>query len=220
LTPKGMEHMEMVFDGVNVREFCLTTHTDMTWYYGTISKNTKTAREYHVRLPKESYNGSHFGTCTCGVPSKKGVPCRHMVVMVKSSVIPTLTRTNIMPHYWGTAHWQMQYPLDLDCKTNMTIKTVKAEARPNAFLRYCSDWSAPRKAGRPKKSDKILTVTEIIELASSKKKRKRRPKLFCKICHKFNHSTMQCFKNPINCILDVRLEGAQHGSKGGEEGAV
>ena len=61
LTPKEMEHMEMVFDGVNVWEFCLTTHMDMTWYCGTISKNTETAREYHVRLPKESYNGSYFG---------------------------------------------------------------------------------------------------------------------------------------------------------------
>jgi hypothetical protein len=71
----------------------------------------------------------------------------------------------------------------------------------------------PRKAGRPKKSDKVFTVTEIIDLASSKKKRKRCPKLFCDICHKFNHTTVQCFKNPINCILDVRLEGTQHGNE-------
>jgi hypothetical protein len=161
-----------------------------------------------------------FGTCTCGVPSKEGLPCKHMVVMVKSSVIPTLTRTDIMPHYWGTAHWQMQYPLDLDCKTEMTIKMVKAVARPNEFLRYCPDWSTPKKSGRPKKSDKVLTVTEQIALASSKKKRKRWVKLFCEICHKFNHTTLQCFKNPINCNLDVILEGAQPGNDEGEEGAV
>ena len=57
-------------------------------------------------------------------------------------------------------------------------------------------------------------MTEIIDLASSKKKRKRRPKMFCEICHKFNHTTVQCFKNPINCELDVRLEGVQHGKAG------
>ncbi len=143
----------------------------MTWYYGTVSKNTEAARDYHVRLPRESFNGSHFGSCTCGVPSKEGLPCKHMVVMVKSSVIPTLTRINIMPHYWGTAHWQMRYPLELDCETNMTIKTVKAVAWPNEFLRYCPDWSAPKKSGRPQKSDKVLTVTEQIALSSSNKKR-------------------------------------------------
>jgi hypothetical protein len=126
LTPKGMEHMEMVFNEVNVCKYCLTTHEDMFWYYGTVSKNTNAAREYHVRLPKKGYNGSYFGKCTCGVTSKEGIPCRHMVVMVKSSVIPTLTQINIMPHFWSTAHWQMQYPLELDCKTNMTINMVKA----------------------------------------------------------------------------------------------
>ncbi len=56
-------------------------------------------------------------------------------------------------------------------------------------------------------------MTEIIEIASSKNKCKHRPKLFC-------HSAMQCFKNTINCILDIRLESVQHGNKGGEEGVV
>ncbi len=46
--------MEMVFKEVNVHEYCLRTHKDMFWYYATISKNTEKAREYHVRLPKES----------------------------------------------------------------------------------------------------------------------------------------------------------------------
>jgi hypothetical protein len=33
---------------------------------------------------------------------------------------------------------------------------------------------------------------------SAKKKRKRRVRYFCKICHKFNHNTQDCWKNPIN----------------------
>ncbi len=106
----------------------------------------------------------------------------------------------------------MQYSIELDCNTEMTRQMVKAVSQPNGFLRYFPDWSAPRKAGHPKKSD-VLTVMEIFALVSSKKKRKRRPKLFCNICHKFNHTTVQCFKNPINCNLDVRLEGEQHGNE-------
>ncbi len=63
-------------------------------------------------------------------------------------------------------------------------------------------------------------MTERIELESSKKKRKHRPKLFCKICHKFNHTTLQFFKNPINCNVDIILEGVQHGNDEDEVGAV
>jgi len=44
---------------------------------------------------------------------------------------------------------------------------------------------------------------------SAKKKRKRRVRYFCKICHKFNHNTQDCWKNPNNlskttqCSADV-----------------
>ncbi len=63
-------------------------------------------------------------------------------------------------------------------------------------------------------------VTEQIALASSKKKRKRWPKLFCEICHKFNHITLQCFKNPINCNLDDMFDAAIDNQDEGKEVAV
>ena len=141
----------------------------------------------------------------CGFPSKEGLPCKHMVVMAKLSVIPDLTQINIMPHFWSTAHWQMQYPLELDCNTDISLTMVKATASPNEFLRYCPDWSVSDKPGRPKKNDKIMTLTDKMEKASSSKKRKRQAKLYCKICEKFNHNTAQCFKNPINRNLDDTL---------------
>ena len=28
--------------------------------------------------------------------------------------------------------------------------------------------------------------------------------MYCAICHKFNHNTAECFKNPINSTLDER----------------
>ena len=63
-----------------------------------------------------------------------------------------------------------------------------------------------------------------MELASSSKKRKRRAKLYCEICHKFNHNTMDCFKNPINCRLDDTLDLVdlvdEKGDQDGDEGTA
>jgi hypothetical protein len=50
-----------------------------------------------------------------------------------------------------------------------------------------------------------MTVMEHIDAASNKK-RKCRVKMFCEICEKWNHNTLQCFKNPNNCKLDKTLE--------------
>ncbi len=78
---------------VKVSEYRLTTHTDQTYYYAKVSKITVSGREFDLRLPKENYNGSHFGICSCGFPSKEGLPsCQHMVVLVKANVFPILTR--------------------------------------------------------------------------------------------------------------------------------
>ena len=93
LTPKGMGLMKDAFQDVNIREFKLNMQKDMAspTYNVPVSKNTNGAREFLVTLPKVSLNGSHFGTCTCEVPAKEGVPCKHMVLIVKSSVITVLT---------------------------------------------------------------------------------------------------------------------------------
>ncbi len=87
----------------------------------------------------------------------------------------------------------------------MSIKSVKATARHDEKLQYCPDWSARDKTGRPKKSDKIMTLTDKMKLASSSKKRKHQNKLYCNICEKFNHNTAQCYKNPMNRNLDDTL---------------
>ncbi len=187
--------MEMVMKDVTVSEYRLTTHTDQTYYYATVSKITVSGREVDLRLPKD------FGICSCGFPSKEGLSCQHMVVLVKAMVFPILTRVNIMPCFWTTAHWPIQYPLDLDCNTEISLNAL---AQADDLVRYCPDWSAINKSGRHKNSDKQLTLSERIELASASKKRKRRVKFYRKICHKFNHNTADCFKNPINYILDER----------------
>ena len=56
---------------------------DKTHHIGLVRKNLVTM-EYQVRIPKVAYLGSYFGTCTCGIPARDGMPCKHMVVIVKS----------------------------------------------------------------------------------------------------------------------------------------
>jgi len=50
----------------------------------------------------------------------------------------------------------------------------------------------------------LRIAEEHFEMASNKK-RKRKVKMFCKICEKWNHTTLQCFKNPNNCKLNKTL---------------
>ena len=121
--------MAQAFEDVNAREYRMTVLQDVTSYTVSVSRNAAGSREYIVKLPKIAYNGSHFGACTCGVHSKEGIPCLHMVVIVKSSNIPHLTRSSIMPFFWSTAHWQSKYSLDVDCRTDISINTVKATTR-------------------------------------------------------------------------------------------
>ncbi len=77
------------------------------------------------------------------------------------------------------------------------MKYIQAMSTPEDDLRFCPSWSAANKKGRPKKNERIKSVMDHIE-ESAKKKRKRRVKYFCKIYHKFNHNTQDCWKNPNN----------------------
>ena len=68
---------------------------------------------------------------------------------------------------------------------------------PQDDLHFCLAWPVANKKRRPKKKECIKSVMDHIK-ESAKKKRKRREKLFCKICHTFNHNTKDCWKNPTN----------------------
>ena len=52
------------------------------------------------------------------------------------------------------------------------------------------------KKGRPKANAREKGVSDYIK--ESGKKRKRTVRYFCKICHKYNHNTKDCYKNPVN----------------------
>jgi hypothetical protein len=136
-----------------------------------------------------------------------------MVVLVKSYG-NGLTRIGIMPYWLTTAHWRVQYPEDLYCRTEITMKAIQATSTPEDDLRFCPSWSAANKKGRPKKNERIKSVMDHIEEAATKK-RKRRVKYFCKICHKFNHNTQDCWKNPENKATN--MQGSTDVGDGGDD---
>ncbi len=70
LTPKGMDLMKEAFNDVMMWQ-----NMSSQMYNILVSKYTNGAREFLVTLPKVAFKGSLFGTCTCGVPAKEGVPC-------------------------------------------------------------------------------------------------------------------------------------------------
>ena len=195
LTDKGMRLMEECFDSVNAQDYSLTVVECHEGHRATVHKSVVTARRYTVIIPSDGRHGSRFGSCTCGLPATDGVPCSHMVVVAKSSLIKGLSRIQIMPYWLTTAHWRAQYPTDLRCHADISIATVKAAHQPDELLVYCPTWSASNKKGRPKKNVREKSVSDHIKDAASKKKRKRRVRMFCSICHKYNHNTNDCYKN-------------------------
>ena len=127
----------------------------------------------------------------------------HMIVLAKGGHIIDIgfTRLSVMPNWLSTSIWRSRFPEDSVCKGDISIQSVKNKYQPDDTLRYSPDWAAPKKAGRPKKDAKRkLGVMDKVA-------RKRKKTLWCEICHKFNHNTRDCFKNPSNlppieyCIL-------------------
>ena len=64
----------------------------------------------------------------------------------------------------------MQIPQDLLAENNITIGSVKPTTQPDIYLRYCPDWTANNKSGRPKKDARKKSV---LEGATGKKGPKR-----------------------------------------------
>ncbi len=122
-------------------------------------------------LPKEGQiHGSRFGTCTCGYPKKEGVPCKHMVAIVKVGAIATLTRVVIMPYWFTKAQWRLQFPTEVTCATHITLSSIKTNLRPTDHVKYCPAWTAGQKKGRPKKQQQRLGITDHIKNLAKKRR--------------------------------------------------
>jgi hypothetical protein len=89
--------MEEAFGEVDIRDYWINITNKNTVHTCTMSR-MKSTDEYTVRIPTKDTMGSRFGSCTCGKPTKDGVPCKHMVAIVKTSKIEGLNRIQIMSY--------------------------------------------------------------------------------------------------------------------------
>jgi hypothetical protein len=128
------------------------------------------------------------------VDTRNAVPCQHMAAMVMSCYIPELTQNNIMLYWWQLDHWRLQFPLEIVAECNVSMETIRVEVlTPNGNYCYCPSWSAPNKAGQPKKNERRKSVLEKVAKQKQPKKRQLLTR-FCQFCHKFNHSASNCWE--------------------------
>ena len=217
LTNRGMDLMEEAFRDVSVRDYRINITECNAFHRITVSHMTS-ANEYIVTIPMQAQMGSRYGTCTCGKPNTDGVPCKHMVVVAKSSKIDGLTRMDIMPYWWTTAQWRQQYALEVKCPTDITLNTVKSSTPADDMLRYCPGWVASRKKGRPKANVREKSVIDHIQESAQKKKRTRKVKMYCSICQKWNHNTVDCYHNSANKKTTLKEGGGKEGGGESDEG--
>jgi hypothetical protein len=147
----GLKLMEECFTDVRVRDYQITGIPIEEGRRATVTKCSINATKFTVVIPATGKYESRFGTCNCGKPAKDGVPCKLMVAIVKSSCIDGLSRIQMMPYWWTNAHWRAQYAVDVDCRAEIAISTIKDKYTPDKALCYCPAWTAGKKKKSPKK---------------------------------------------------------------------
>ena len=211
LMDKGLKLMKECFDDVRVRDYKMSVTIVESGHRAIVQRTTINANTYTVVIPPTGKYESRFGTCDCGKPAKDGVPCKHMVAVVKSSLIEGLSRVQIMPYWWTNAHWRAQYAVDIECRGDISISAIKEKYTPDKTLCYCPAWTAAKKKGRPKSNVREKSLMDHIA-ESAKKKRKRKARMWCEICHRFTHNTDECKKNTEdedNNGIDALMDGLE-----------
>ncbi len=235
LTPRGKDEYDSTYTDLFSHHYTYNvTDVETHWQVRVQCNNVDRAEPQYVRFPKEAVNESFFSTCTCGADKTDTIPCEHMAaVALSSSLHPQITPISIMPTWWGREQWCKQFPSDFYCDGSMTIKSIKDGKTPDVTLRYCPDWTAPNKSGRPKKAEQRKSG---LEKAMAKAKGGQKPPKMkrrrCAICAKWNHKTNDCIvlmrrKNdnemttivPMGTMVDHDTGGGRM-EDDGQDGAV
>jgi hypothetical protein len=160
LTPYGKKLRDTQFALVkNQRLYDITISEtdDIWWICRVVRTNNNERRCWFLKTP---VMGSVFGGCSCGAPLTDGVPCHHMIAVVKSSRIKGLNENNAMPCWWTTEMWRLQYPLDSTVLCDFDMNTLKDKHTVDTTMRYCPPYVAPTKAGRPKTEMRLKSSLE------------------------------------------------------------
>ena len=86
--------------------------------------------------------GSVFGGCTCSGPLTDGIPCHHMIAVLKSSRIKGLNDNNAIPQWWTAKMWHLQYPKDTTVLCDFGMNSLKDNHAGNTTIRYCPPYVA------------------------------------------------------------------------------
>ena len=189
-TPRGQKMFDEIA-ATSTADYRVSIENDEDFHIGKVKLpiNNKSP-ERTVKIPKVNVNNLLFGTCSCGVPQVDSVPCIHMMAVAKSGRVNGLAVEDLMPWWWTTRQWRLQLPKELVVMSTVSMSGLKENFEPDMKLKYCPDWTAGRKAGRPKKGSRIPSAVEI----GGKKRNKKRP--YCVWCNKYNHTSDKCFNHP------------------------
>ena len=162
LTRKGQLLRDQAFLNIHIWNYqYIVQENNDHWNIQVGEKKGGNVQLHTVVIKKEAgTHGSRFGTCTFGSAKVLGVPCEHMVVVVKLGRIPDLTEENVMPYWWTIAQMRLQYPQVLDYVAGMDMSILKEMGPPDHSLYYCPNISGPKKTGCPKNGNRIRGAIE------------------------------------------------------------
>ena len=158
LTPYGIKLRDEIFASVQFQDYHIVVGDyDNQWACKVKYQSNQMQLTHFVKNP---VMGSYFGGCTCGRTETESAHCHHMMAVAKSGRIAILSASNVMPHWYTTEMWRLQYPHDQVPLCDFSMESVKESDLPQTSWRYCPPYAAPNKAGRPKKGKRVKSVLE------------------------------------------------------------
>lgn len=169
LTPHGKKLRDECLKNIDFREYTIKiTEADTKWNC-SVSYRNKPEQLCFFFVEEIPSCASLFGGCECRAPEVDGVPCHHMIAVVKSGKIKGLNENNAMPEWWTTAVWRKQYPKNSGALCDFEISTLKNNHTAATNLRYCPDKAVGNKSGRPKSNKRRKSFLEENKKKISKK---------------------------------------------------
>ncbi len=87
LTPYGEALRDAAFENINFWHYSINIIEQEIMWKCRVTRNWQGNNKRNRFFLKEPNGGSTFGGCSCGGPYTDGIPCHHMVAVVKSSRI-------------------------------------------------------------------------------------------------------------------------------------
>ena len=176
LTPHGRELADGIFKEVrNHRDYTIQKAEYELYDEFKVRGNHTGSLNQTLKVMREVYKGHRATSCTCGVPQMSGVPCRHIVAVVKSGKAEGLNMVTAMPYFWSTRWWRTQFPREEAIRCNIDMEYLKETHEPDKSIRFVPDVVGVRKKGRPKKgSRKKSQLEEALEKSRGKKNVRKR----------------------------------------------